>query len=250
VAPTKLLAFDEPPSSLSLVPKQRLPEYAWAHYPEREGKRSIDVVKELIRRSLEVACYRADLVWCDDRKKLYFPHTDKPQRNVSYRHVDGRNTRVGVTGEKTYGKGENAKSFRYQLAPVFRVGQDETGQWWVTTSIYVRITDCEGNPHAKKAITRRRKTVTKNWWNKEWFARTLAVMQAISGGKPQIEVGDGERRLTVSTAPLEWTCPVAIDLEALERVGDFQEEMAAMRFFDEEDEDAPVTYDEEVDLDE
>jgi hypothetical protein len=164
-SPTKLLAFDNPPTSIRLVPKERLPEYAWSHFAEREGKKSIDVVKELIWRSLEVSCYRAGLVWCDDRNKLYFPHLDKPQRNVSYRHIDGRNTRVGVTGEKTYGKGDNATPFRYQLAPVFRVGRDETGNWWVTTRIYVRITDCEGNPHAKKAITKRRKTVTKGWWN-------------------------------------------------------------------------------------
>jgi hypothetical protein len=249
-SPTKLLAFDNPPTSIRLVPKERLPEYAWNHYAEREGKKSIDVVKELIWRSLEVSCYRAGLVWCDDRKKLYFPHLDKPQRNVSYRHVDGRNTWVGVTGEKTYGKGDNATPFRYQLAPVFRVGRDETGKWWVTTRVYVRITDCEGKPHAKKAITKRRKTVTKGWWNKEWLARTLAVMQAISGGKQQIEIGSGKRRVAVNTAPLEWECPVSIDLEALERVGDFQEEIAAMRFFDEEDDDEQFSDDEEIDSDE
>jgi hypothetical protein len=100
-SPTKLLAFDNPPTSIRLVPKERLPEYAWNHFAESEGIKSIDVVKELIWRSLEVSCYRAGLVWCDDRKKFYFPHLDKPQRNVNYRHIDGRNTRVGVTGEKT-----------------------------------------------------------------------------------------------------------------------------------------------------
>jgi hypothetical protein len=76
-------------------------------------------------------------------------------------------------------------------------------------------------------------------------------MQAISGGKQQIEIGSGERRVAVNTAPLEWECPVSIDLEALERVGDFQEELAAMRFFDdEEDDDEQISDNEEIDPDE
>jgi len=245
VSPTKLLAFEEPPPSVPLVPKKRLPECAWSHFPEWEGKRTYDIVKELIRRSLEVACYRAGLVWCDDRRVLYFPLDGKPQRNVSYRHVDGRNTWVGVTGEKTYGRGERASAFRYQLAPSFRVGQDESGEWWVTTRVYVRITDCDGIPHSKKAIIRRRKRVTRDWWNKEWFARTLAVMQAISGGKPEIDVGSGASRLAVSTAPIEWECPVSINWEAVERAGDFQEEMAAMRYFNEDDEEDEEEIDKE-----
>jgi hypothetical protein len=236
-SPTKPLAFEEPPPSVPRVPKKRLSECAWQHFPEWEGKRTHDVVTELIRRSLDVACYRAGLQWCDDRRVLYFPHDGKPQRTVSYRHVDGRNTWVAVTGEKTYGRGERATPFRYQLAPSFRVGHDESGVWWVTLRLYVRVTDREGAPYRKKAVTRRRKKVTRDWWNKEWFARTLAVMQAISGGKPEIEVGSGARRLVVSTAPLEWECPVSIHWEAVERAGDFQEEMAAMRYFDEDEED-------------
>jgi hypothetical protein len=39
----------------------------------------------------------------------------------------------------------------------------------------------------------------------------------------------------VSTKPLEWACPISIDLDALERVGDFQEEMAALRYAADED---------------
>jgi hypothetical protein len=241
-SPTKLLSFEEPPPCVPRVPRKRLSECAWEHFPEWQGKRTYDVVTELIRRSLDVACYRAGLAWCDDRRVLYFPQDGKPQQTVSYRHVDGRNTWVGVTGEKSYGRGESATPFRYQLAPSFRIGRDDSGLWWATLRLYVRITDCEGIPHSKKAITRRRKHVTHDWWNKEWFARTLAVMQAISGGKPEIEVGAGARRLAVGTAPIEWQCPVSINWEAVERAGDFQEEMAAMRYFDEheeEDEERP-----------
>jgi len=152
----------------------------------------------------------------------------------NFTHVDGRKTRIGVTGEKKYGRGERAAPFLYQLCPTFSVGQDETGAWWVTMRIYVRITDTAGIPHKKKAISRRRKKVTKGWWNKEWFARTLAVMQALASGGADIVVGSGCTRLAVSTRPLGWDCPVAIDYQAVEGIGDFQEEMASLRYVDDE----------------
>jgi hypothetical protein len=234
-SPTKLISFVEPPVSVPRVPKKRLSQCAWQHFAEWEGKRTSDVVMELIRRSLDVACFQAGLAWCDDRRMFYFPQDGKPQRNVSYRHVDGRKTWVGVTGEKAFGRADQGTHFRYQLGPSFWIGHDESGDWWATARLYVRVTDCEGTPHIKKAINRRRKKVTRDWWNKEWFARTLAVMQALSGGKPEIEVGSGTRRLAVSTTPIEWQCPVSINWEAVERVGDFQEEMAAMRYLDEDE---------------
>lgn len=247
-SPMTLLAFEEPPDSVPLETTSRLPEYAWEHYETREGKRSVDVVKELIRRSLAVACFRAGLEWCEDRRVLYFPHIKGPQRNISFQHVDGRNTWVSVTGEKQHSWGVNATRFRYQLGPMFRVGRDETGNWWVTTRIYVRVTDCAGVPFQLKEITRKRKTVTKNWWNKEWLARILGIMQALKVDGDSIEVGNGKRRVSVSTTPLGWECPVSIDVEAIDRVGDFQEEMAAMRYVDEEDEEEePVGIPEDAD---
>ena len=231
------LAFESPPDSVPLEESVRLAGYSWKHYEYKHNKRSVDVVKELVRRSLEVVCVHIGLQWCDDRKKFYFEHGPKPQRFIPFTHVDGRKTRVAATGEKTYGSGDRAAPFRYQLCPTFRVGQDEVGEWWVTMRIYVRIADTEGTPHEKKAIGRRRKNVTKSWWNKEWFARTLAVMQALAEGGDEIRIGSADRRITVSARPLAWDCPVAIDYQAVERIGDFQEEMAQLRYLDEEDDD-------------
>jgi hypothetical protein len=245
-SPTMLLAFDDPPSALPIAGSGRLPAYDWTFYKYIHGKCSIDIVKELIRRSLHVACARAGLAWCDDRRVFYFPHENKPQRTVSFVHVDGRNTWVAVTGEKSYGSGEDAVPFRYQLSPGFRVGFDSDGKWWVTLRIYVRITDREGKPHEGKAIIRRRKNVTKSWWNKEWFARTLGTIQALAQGNDRIIVGSGDRQVSVSTTPLSWDCPVSIDYRAVELVGDFQEEMAELRYVDAE-EDSPDEHDDEED---
>lgn len=236
-SPTILLAFDTPPHSVPLADKGRLPAYDWRHYEERHGKRSVDVVKELVRRSLDVACVRAGLLWCDNRRVFYFAQENKPQRNVAFVHVDGRHTRVSVTGERSVGTGPRAATFQYQLGPMFRIGVDQHLNLWTTLRIYVRVTDAQGTPYEDKAINRRRKKVTKAWWNKEWFARTLGIMQALTDYSGQIVVGSSQWQVVVSTKPLSWECPVSIDYRAVETVGDFQEEMAGLRYVNEEDED-------------
>jgi hypothetical protein len=38
----------------------------------------------------------------------------------------------------------------------------------------------------------------------------------------------------VSTRPLGWDCPTGIDYQAVEMIGDFQEEMASLRYVDDE----------------
>jgi hypothetical protein len=231
-----LLSFEDPPAAVPRTDGERLIKYRWKQRHDRYGKRSVDVVKELVRRSMEVACVRAGLQWCEHRHIFYFPHFDKPLRNVSFTHVDGRNTHVAVTGLQSYGSGDRAVPFRYQLSPGFRVGFDEDGTCWLTLRIYVRVTEENGTPYDGKAIGRRRKKVGKSWWNKEWFARTVGVIQALSEDKARIVVGSGNRRVTIFCAPMKWECPVAIDYHAVERVGDFQEEMAQLRYRDDEEE--------------
>ena len=232
---TELLAFEKPPATLPLTKSRRLPQYAWRSYDYRHGKRTVNVIKELTRRSLDVVCCRTGLRWCDDRRVYYFERQNKSVRFVPLVHVDGRKTRVGVTGEQTYGSGDHAKPFRYQLCPKFRVGYDEAGDWWVTLRIYVRITDQANVPYQKKGISRRRKKVGGSWWNKEWFARTLAIMQFLGEGGSDIVIGSGAQVLSIRTRPLQWECPVSIDYLAVERIGDFQEEMAQLRYVEPED---------------
>ena len=241
VSTTKLLAFDYAPEAIPLRGTPNIPEYAWENIHGRVGKNSIDVVKELIRKSLEVACYRAGLEFCDDRKVIYFPDNNGTQRRAHFQHIDGRKTNVAMTGEQQYGWGENKSRFRYQLSPRFKVDRDEDGQWWVATRIYVRVTDCSGILYQKKDIIRRRKSVTKGWWNKHWLARTLGIMQALKHDLNDefIEVGTGKRQVLVNTLPTEWECPIAIDVEAVGRIGNFQQEMARVKFAEETDDNHP-----------
>lgn len=239
VSRSKLLSFEPPPSNVPLERTPRIPEYLWTAFPDREGKNSINVVKELIRRSLFVACARAGLKFCPERNLYYFSEEGERQRKVRFVHVDGRKTHVAMTGTKQVGWGDRASKFKYQLGPSFQVWLDEEGRFWITTRVYVRVTDLEGQPFREKEIIRKRKKVTKGWWNKEWLARTLGVMQGIANNEDEarIDIGEDKRRcVSISIRPLEWECPISIDVEAVDRIGDFQEEMASARSIFEDEE--------------
>jgi len=102
-------------------------------------------------------------------------------------------------------------------------------------NIYIRVTDANGKIFEGKEIARRRKGVTKGWWNNHFLARMLGIVQALETRVGHIEVGEGRRAVVVDTAPLCWQCPVGLDVEALSGQADLGEELAAFRTRDDED---------------
>lgn len=230
-----LLSFEPPPATVPVERTKNPVGYLWKHVSEKYELQSTYAVKQLVQRSLDVACWRVGMQWCDDRRAFYFPTGSKPRYEVPFTHVDGRQTTVALNGERTLGSGKYATKFRYQLCPDFRIGTDSSGEWWATLGVYARITDAKGVPWQGKTIGRARKAVGKSWWNKHWLARTLGLIQSLAGGEKVIEIGNGGGRVEVDTTPLSWECPTAIDYEAVERLGDFQEEMAELRYIDHED---------------
>ena len=225
-----LFSFLEAPDGLPLK-SGRPHQYAWRHYEKHLGVRSQDLIKMLVKRSLFVACYRAGFKWCEDRHTFYLEEEER--RRHGYQHVDEVYTHVSFTGERSWGIGEGRSKYRYQLGPVFRVSFDDEGVVWVMLRLYVRVTDQDGKPLDVRLIPSRRKRVTRNWWNRQWLQRTVGMMQFIAGEGAditgEIVIGSGKQAVTVNVSPLSWECPVSIDVEALDRVGHFQAELAAVR---------------------
>lgn len=226
----RLVAFTPPPTKkLPLVQVPRTPEFAWDSVAEKDGKRTVDIAKDLARRTLEVVALKRGLRFCPDRKVFYFPKPESGQWNQAIRHVDGRATTVYLTGQKTKGFGDRASPFLYQLSPRFRPQCSPEGEWSVIVRVYIRTTDLEGNVFEKKEIGRRRKVVSRSWWNKEWLPRLLGVVQALETTPGRITLGESPRVVEMSTTPLQWMCPVGIDAAALSQVTDIGQEMAEYR---------------------
>ena len=239
INPYRLLAFTPPPpNSIPATKLGRTPEFLWTETPERDGKKTEDVAKELARRSLLVICVEKGLEYCSDRDLYYFPRREDRDWNQKIRHVDGRNTRVALTGSRTLGWGDRASPFVYHLAPLFQPQHDADGTWNVVVRIYVRPTDPTGKVYELKAIGRRRKAVTKSWWNKDWLARLLGVVQALETSIGEVRYGDGKRALVMSSAPMRWECPVSLDVQALSGMLDLGEELAEYKAREREDDDA------------
>ena len=93
----------------------------------------------------------------------------------------------------------------------------------------------EGKVYELKEIGRRRKIVTKSWWNKEWLARLLGVVQALQTSAGRIEIGEGHRAVVMDAAPLRWECPVGLDVLALSGISDLGEEIANCRTRDDDE---------------
>jgi len=230
-----LLAFESPPEGicLPLVGNAPARRYAWRFFRHEYGRKSIGVVKELVRGTLEVACAQAGLEWCNERKEYYVPQAETGL--YEFRHVDGERRATALTGYRSYGSGADRKRLLYQLTPKFLVDVDEEWQIWVTLRLYVRLVWEDGNLVLGTAIARKRKKVTRQWWNKEWLVRTLAMMQRISRGQDAIEIGQAREKVSVATMPLRLECPLSIDTAVMDALGDSQIEFATLREGQEEE---------------
>lgn len=244
IGPTRVVSFAPPPAGNALLKGiVQNADFSWTDDESRGGKRTVDLAKELARRSLEVACISKGLKYCSDRKLFYFPERESGEWNQPFTHVDGRQTRVQLTGERTRKRGENLQVTLYQLAPMFRPQLDSEGNWTVVLRIYIRVTDESGKPFEAKEIVRRRKAVSKGWWNNHFLARMLGVIQALETSAGRIGVGEGKRAVVVNTSPLSWLCPVGLDVAGMSGIADLGEELAAFRSRGDEDEEelAPAT---------
>lgn len=235
LSPGRLISFSpHPPGSLPLRDHRQPPEFSWADISHRDGKPTEDLAKELVRRGLEMVCLQKGLKYCENRKVFYFP-AENSEWTQAIRHVDGRPTRVQLTGERNKKRGDTVQTTLFQLAPKFRPQRESDGSWVVVLNIYIRVTDVDGKPYEFKEIGRRRKAVTKGWWNNHFLARMLGIIQALETREGHIEVGEGKRAVVLDTAPLCWHCPVGLDVEALSGHADLGEELAEFRTRDDDD---------------
>jgi TIR domain/Restriction endonuclease len=238
IGPTHFLSFHNPPIELArdlgIVSKGGA---VWSTVTELDGVRVDDLIKELLKKLFYAECRRRGLLYCEERDLVYFPFDLLKHDHLSFRRLNGQATFFNVAGERTHGKAERARKFRYHIAPVFVPKESAAGGYEIIVRIRLRLTDTEGKLFSGRTANTRRKKICKNWWNDEWLARTMGVMQFLANGGDHIviETLDGGK-IVVDPQPRTWEIPVRLNEEALaDAIAVRQEEEAHLREEDEDD---------------
>ena len=227
------LSFHKPPASASK--EYGLIEKGGALWvaPKVEKIHGIwipNLVSELIQKALIVKCYQKGLQYCPKTKLLYFPSDLVNNNRLNFTRPDsGSKTYAAASGKR---KHQSGSEYRYFLAPVFSVRQDLFDDFTVLIRIRIRLSDTKGQPFSnKRTIVSRRKHLCKNWWNKEWFNRTLAISQFLADGKKIIIGKQQDEQIIIDAIPLHFNAPIGINEEALSEIK--QEQIELLRSYDE-----------------
>jgi hypothetical protein len=222
----QFLSFNQPPVAvarkLGLTPKGgALCESVF----EIDGIRINDLKIELLKKSLYAECLRRGLLYCENRLVHYFPFGLLKHDHLTFRKLNNQATFFNVAGERTHGKGQLARKYRYHLAPVFAPKDASDGGFEVIVRIRLRLTDADGKLFVGRISNSRRKKICKSWWNEEWLSRTMGVMQFLANGNPEIVLGaNDDERIAIAPLPRTWTAPVRLNEAALSEAIEIRKE--------------------------
>ena len=233
-------SFHQPPSSIiEEYPIIETVDALWSKVEKIDGIWSLNLVSELIRKSLIVKCCQKGLKYCPETELLYFPLNLVENNRINYTRPDGSKTYVNARGKRTYLPG---REYLYSLAPSFYVRQDLFNDFTTLIRIRIRLSDTEGNPlKGKRMIDSRRKHLCKNWWNNDWFNRILAVSQFLADGE-KITIGEQQdEQIIVDTIPLHVNAPTGINESVLDKLSYERSEL--LRIHDDEYSDEDINDD-------
>ena len=229
VDPHRFLSFHKPPDSI--IKEYRVIEKGgsfWPEVKEIDGIWSFNLASELIRKSLIVRCHQKGLQYCPTAGLLYFPPNLLKNNRLTFTRPDDKSkTYVLANNQRKHPSGGK---YLYSLAPDFFVRQNLLNDFTVLIRIRVRLSDTTGKPlKGHRTIVSRRKHLCKNWYNKEWFNRTLAVSQFLADdGK--IIIGESQdaqdAQIIIDTTPFCINAPVGINEERLGEIRHDQNRIA------------------------
>ena len=209
---TLYFSFDSPPMSTQHYGWARKVVSAWQDVDTICGIKSISIVKPLLRRTLLHHLRTRGLrPTPDDPHVFYFPSGLVRNDLLRFARPDGRNTYRRVVGERSWRPGER---FAYHQAVTFDIRTDLFGHYVAQCRIRLHITDCDGQPLPATAANARRKRLTRDWYNDEWLARHLALMNFIAEGRDVVEMSQSGS-VVLSSSLIQLDAPFGIDETAI-----------------------------------
>jgi len=219
VNPTLFLSFHQPPPSITKEYRLRAAgDQFWQHVRDIDGIRSEDLVSELLRKSLIVKCHERGLRYCPDTRLHYFPWGLVEGGRLKFVRPDGSRSTVRVTGQRKFWRPAGSEQYRYHLAPVFSVAQDLFDKFVVLVYVRVRLADTSGRALPRRTAISRRKHLCKDWWNKEWLDRLLAICQYLADDGKIVIGKRWEEQIILNASPLSLEAPVGVNEDVLDRL--------------------------------
>lgn len=178
----------------------------------KSDKQTANIITYLIRRHIEEHCVQKGMIKSlEDR--IYFPTGFR----IDYTNYNGKNTYVKAAFERKYKTKDNLiKSINYHLSPTFRVDISDKDNPILRIIPQLYITDSSGKPLKGISSQRRRKRITKHWWNHQWLSRLIAICRWMSDNQDIININiDDNQSILINRYPIRVISPLRIKEEAL-----------------------------------
>jgi hypothetical protein len=212
----KFLSFCSPPAFLAERYQFALDTCVERDAPLVEEVRTVDVVSELIRKSLLVFASDKNLVRCSETGWFYFPKGLTEGDRLKFSRPDGSRSHIISSGKRKYWRPTGSEDYCYYLGMVFWVSRILFGEFTVLLKIRVHMTDIDGRVLPLRKAISRRKHLCGTWWSKEWADRLLAICEFLGDDEDRISIGEGAGRLVVNAKPLSVQATRRIDENALD----------------------------------
>jgi hypothetical protein len=204
--------FETPPEMPDDTQVREL-EWADARAPS-SGLPLRNVAVNLLKQYLEIHCLTKGLRCWEDgkrRRHLYFASSEDQSSRLPFVRYDGTKSWVRSHGWRTFKTVHGLERVQYHLEPNFLVLLTSPPSPAVLVRLRVFLTDDDGNPLPVGTALRRRKAICKTWWNYEWYARCLAIVQWLTGGNDvDLALTEG-CRIRLGGTPVSRPVPVGID---------------------------------------
>lgn len=218
LSPWLLLAFTSPPASLLEANHATIDaRISWSEVDQVEGVNAINVVSNLLNRSVLARYLARGLRSSADHRIVYFPPGLLEADKLFFHTYDGKMTWLLTTSERTYHRKGEVHRYRYHLSPRFRVRRDLTSQFVLQITPGLYLTDLGGYELPARMRNSRRKQLCRSWWNHQWLNRHFAVVSFLASGADTIVIGEcPEGQIILSTRLNAMIAPMSLDEAALE----------------------------------
>lgn len=209
-----VFGFEEPPDrAFGNATAIREVSAVWESTEELHGIPCWNLVKPITVRSAYLKCRSLGLQESSDGSFVYFPDGLLESNRLGYVSYKGRRVSLQVVGERSFRGDER---FRYHLGFWLDVLHLPGGRPVLKLGIRLRLTDLNGRALPTATALARRKSITRMWFNHEFYSRTLAIASFLADSDGRIRFGLSNQ-IVASGTPLQLGAPVSIDEDMLKK---------------------------------